>query len=399
MKKFAKGKNDISSRKFLEKFLTKRKKNIDKNENESSSIENSSKTPIKTNVSDYNSIDWLMKFSQKKKNKFFEKNKEDINRIKTSRNSLKKFSNYKYNLLNNNYLKNSTKNLKYNFGQSYQGGKKSISLEKKNITQMKFIKQLKEELKQNPEKFNDNNKSINKKTEKIKNIKIKKLKSNESKRKIYSSSFNIILKEKKNKNKDNESLTIKNKMKTESNENDESIRLYNKFKSKSGDLEKENYPKRINSQKQSQKKTNIIKTIKNQNEQSKPNLKLNNNLKSNKEINKKKNKKNKNLEININDDIKTFSYHNMKIKISQNPKIKQNKNNKKNKNNLVLSNTEMINSITTIKLKTKVKNKNSFLKENKPLSLSEDPSRTITGNSLRNKYRDLIYEYQSEIDS
>ena len=59
----------------------------------------------------------------------------------------------------------------------------------------------------------------------------------------------------------------------------------------------------------------------------------------------------------------------------------------------------MINSITTIKLKTKVKNKNSFLKENKPLSLSEDPSRTITGNSLRNKYRDLIYEYQSEIDS
>ena len=231
-----------------------------------------------------------MKFTQKKKNKFFEKNKEDINRIKTSRNSLKKFSNYKYNIINNNYLKNSTKNLKYNFGVSYQGGKKGISLEKKNIPQMKFIKQLKEELKQNPEKFNDNNKSINKKTEKIKNIKIKKVKSNESKRKIYSSSFNIILKEKKNK--DNENKTLKNKIKTEGNENDDSIRLYNKFKSKSGDLGKETYPKRINSQKESQKKTNIIKAIKNHNEQSKQNLKLNNNLKTNQEIIKKKKQKN-----------------------------------------------------------------------------------------------------------
>jgi len=397
MKNFLKGKNDINSRKFLEKFITKKKKNINKNENDSSLIENTNTTPLKTNVSDYNSIDWLMKFTQKKKNKFFEKNKEDINRIKTSRNSLKKFSNYKYNLLNNNYLKNSTKNLKYNFGQSYQGGKKSISLEKKNITQMKFIKQLKEELKQNPEKFNEKNKSTNKKTEKIKNIKIKKLKSNESKRKIYSSSFNIILKEKKNK--DNENKTLKNKIKTEGNENDDSIRLYNKFKSKSGDLEKENYPKRINSQKENQNKYNIIKSIKNHNEESKPNLKLNNNLKTNQEINKRKNKKIKNLEIKINDDIKTFSYQNMKIKITQNPKIKLNKNQKKNKNNLVLPNSEIVNSITTIKLKTNVKKKNSFLNGNKPLSLSQDPSRTITENSLRNKYRDLIYEYQSEIDS
>ena len=397
MKNFLKGKNDITSRKFLEKFITKKKKNINKNENDSSLIENTNTTPLKTNVSDYNSIDWLMKFTQKKKNKFFEKNKEDINRIKTSRNSLKKFSNYKYNIINNNYLKNSTKNLKYNFGVSYQGGKKGISLEKKNIPQMKFIKQLKEELKQNPEKFNDNNKSINKKTEKIKNIKIKKVKSNESKRKIYSSSFNIILKEKKNK--DNENKTLKNKIKTEGNENDDSIRLYNKFKSKSGDLGKETYPKRINSQKESQKKTNIIKAIKNHNEQSKQNLKLNNNLKTNQEIIKKKNKKIKNLEIDTNNDIKTFSYHNMKIKISQNPKSKQNTYNKKNKNNLVLPNTEIINSITTIKLKTYAKHKNSFLNENKPLSLSEDPSRTIRGNLLRNKYRDLIYEYQSEIDS
>ncbi len=89
----------------------------------------------------------------------------------------------------------------------------------------------------------------------------------------------------------------------------------------------------------------------------------------------------------------------MKIKISQNPKSKQNTYNKKNKNNLVLPNTEIINSITTIKLKTYAKHKNSFLNENKPLSLSEDPSRTIRGNLLRNKYRDLIYEYQSEIDS
>ena len=400
MKNFLKGKNDIASKKYLEKFLTRRKVNINNNENESSLIENSSKTPIKTNVSDYNSIDWLIKFSQKKKNKFFEKNKEDINRIKTSRNSLKKFSNYKNNIINNN-LQNSRKNLKYNFGESYLGGKKGISLEKKNITQMKFIKQLKEELKQNPEKFNEKNKSINKKKQKIKNIKIKKIKSNDSKRKIYSSSFNINLKEKKNKNKDrdNESILSKNKIKTEGNENDDSIRLYNKFKSKSGDLEKENYPKRINSQKENQNKYNIIKTIKNHNEESKPNLKLNNNLKTNQEINKRKNKKIKNLEIKINDDIKTFSYQNMKIKITQNPKIKLNKNQKKNKNNLVLPNSEIVNSITTIKLKTYAKHKNSFLNENKPLSLSEDPSRTIRGNLLRNKYRDLIYEYQSEIDS
>ena len=167
MKNFLKGKNDIASKKYLEKFLTRRKVNINNNENESSLIENSSKTPIKTNVSDYNSIDWLIKFSQKKKNKFFEKNKEDINRIKTSRNSLKKFSNYKNNIINNN-LQNSRKNLKYNFGESYLGGKKGISLEKKNITQMKFIKQLKEELKQNPEKFNEKNKSINKKKTKNK---------------------------------------------------------------------------------------------------------------------------------------------------------------------------------------------------------------------------------------
>ena len=400
MKNFLKGKNDIASKKYLEKFLTRRKVNINNNENESSLIENSSKTPIKTNVSDYNSIDWLIKFSQKKKNKFFEKNKEDINRIKTSRNSLKKFSNYKNNIINNN-LQNSRKNLKYNFGESYLGGKKGISLEKKNITQMKFIKQLKEELKQNPEKFNEKNKRLNKKKEKIKNIKIKKIKSNDSKRKIYSSSFNINLKEKKNKNKDrdNESILSKNKIKTEGNENDDSIRLYNKFKSKSGDLEKENYPKRINSQKENQNKYNIIKTIKNHNEESKPNLKLNNNLKTNQEINKRKNKKIKNLEIKINDDIKTFSYQNMKIKITQNPKIKLNKNQKKNKNNLVLPNSEIVNSITTIKLKTNVKKKNSFLNGNKPLSLSQDPSRTITENSLRNKYRDLIYEYQSEIDS
>ena len=83
MKNFLKGKNDITSRKFLEKFITKKKKNINKNENDSSLIENTNTTPLKTNVSDYNSIDWLMKFTQKKKNKYFEKNKKDINRIKT----------------------------------------------------------------------------------------------------------------------------------------------------------------------------------------------------------------------------------------------------------------------------------------------------------------------------
>ena len=54
MKNFLKGKNDIASKKYLEKFLTRRKVNINNNENESSLIENTNTTPLKTNVSDYN---------------------------------------------------------------------------------------------------------------------------------------------------------------------------------------------------------------------------------------------------------------------------------------------------------------------------------------------------------
>ena len=77
----------MSSKRFLEKFLSKRK-NYKNKENTISQY--TQKTSYKNNISDYNSISWLHKFSQKKKDKFYEKVKEDINRIKTSRNTLKK---------------------------------------------------------------------------------------------------------------------------------------------------------------------------------------------------------------------------------------------------------------------------------------------------------------------
>ena len=88
MKNLHERKSEMSSERFLEKFLSKRK-NYNKCKG-NTIYQNNQKNLIKNNISDYNSISWLHKFSQKKKDKFYEKVKEDINRIKTSRNTVKK---------------------------------------------------------------------------------------------------------------------------------------------------------------------------------------------------------------------------------------------------------------------------------------------------------------------
>ena len=82
----------------------------------------------------------------------------------------------------------------------------------------------------------------------------------------------------------------------------------------------------------------------------------------------------------------------MKIKI-----LKKGKTKKTYKNKLPFSNIEIINSNTTVKLKDKNKDKNSQLYINRPFSATEFHCKRV--NSLKNKFRDLICEYESEIDS
>ncbi len=85
----------------------------------------------------------------------------------------------------------------------------------------------------------------------------------------------------------------------------------------------------------------------------------------------------------------------MKIKIQEN--IKKGKDKKTNKNKLPFSNLEIINIITTVKLNDNYKDKNSQLYINRPFSATEFCSKRV--NYLKNKFRDLICEYESEIDS
>ena len=212
MKKWNEGKSEMSSKRFLEKFLSKRK-NYKNKENTISQY--TQKASYKNNISDYNSINWLHKFSQKKKDKFYEKVKEDINRIKTSRNMVKKNINRNNNLINN--YSNSKENSNNNFKN-----KKNYSNEKKNFRQLRLIKKLKEELKNNPEKFNGNLK--NKKEEKIRNIKIEKIITKELQKKKHTQSFN---KRKSN----NHSFSLQNINKS-NEETSKTIKknLYNKFK-------------------------------------------------------------------------------------------------------------------------------------------------------------------------
>ena len=197
MKNFSERKNGIFSNQFLLKFLSNRKKTEmisekekEKKEEEIENIKDKNiniKAPLKIihSETDYNSIEWLDQFSKKKKDKFIQRTKESINKYKTSRNLLKN----KQNNLNrlNSFSKESSvnnfqfKQSKFSFNKSING-KKGNSTEKNKFNQIKLIKQLKEELKENPNKLDYILK--NKSTEKIKNIKIEKIKSNNSKKKL-----------------------------------------------------------------------------------------------------------------------------------------------------------------------------------------------------------------------
>ena len=73
MKNLHEGKSEISSGRFLEKFLSKSKYY---NKCKGNTIyQNNKKNLIKNNISDYNSINWLQKFYQKKKRYIFRKSK------------------------------------------------------------------------------------------------------------------------------------------------------------------------------------------------------------------------------------------------------------------------------------------------------------------------------------
>ncbi len=73
MKNLHEGKSEMSSERFLEKFLSKRK-NYNKCKG-NTIYQNNQKNLNKNNISDYNSINWLQKFYQKKKRYIFRKSK------------------------------------------------------------------------------------------------------------------------------------------------------------------------------------------------------------------------------------------------------------------------------------------------------------------------------------
>jgi hypothetical protein len=150
MKKNNESKNNMSQKRFLEKFLSK-KKNYN---NEKENLANN-KTISKYNISDYNSTNWLEKFDEKKKDKFYYKAIEDIKKIKVSRNNSKKLSN-KSNLIDSYSKKSNVNNLKQKiyFTQRNNKEKKNSTLEKKNLHQMKLKKNKKKKLKKNQKAFN-----------------------------------------------------------------------------------------------------------------------------------------------------------------------------------------------------------------------------------------------------
>ncbi len=188
MKNLHEGKSEMSSERFLEKFLSKRK-NYNKCKG-NTIYQNNQKNLNKNNISDYNSINWLQKFYQKKKDTFSEKVKEDINRIKTTRKISKKILNMNDDII---FDCSNSKEKKI----SNNKNKKDFSEDKNKFSQFKFIKKVKEELKNNTEKIEEN--ENNKKEEKIRNIKIekiisKKLNNNNhssNKRKSNNNSFTI----------------------------------------------------------------------------------------------------------------------------------------------------------------------------------------------------------------
>lgn len=191
MKNLHEKKSEMSSERFLEKFLSKSKYY---NKCKGNTIyQNNQKNLIKNNISDYNSINWLQKFYQKKKDTFYEKVKEDINRIKTTRNISKKILNMNNDIMFN-YSNSKEKKISNN------KNKKDFS-NKNNFHRFRFIKKVKEELKNNTEEIEEN--ENNKREEKIRNIKIEKIISKKLNNKNYISNKRKI---------NNNSFTIRNKI-------------------------------------------------------------------------------------------------------------------------------------------------------------------------------------------
>ena len=383
MKNFSERKNGVYSNKFLVKFLSSRK-NTDINKEKENQIGNNSLKII--TETDYNSIDWLDKFSKKKKDKFIQKAKENINKMKTSRNIKKKYDKNNINRLYSFSKDGSVNNLlksKFSMNKTLYS-KKGISSEKNRFNQIKLIKQLKKELKENPEKVD--NLFKNKSTEKIKNIKIERVKSNENKK--ITNSYHFI-KSNKDKSDNNNSTSSKQKIMNNSNIEMESKykrNIYNKIKSKSNDLGE------IKSLKNSKlKNENNIKFIhKKRNIQTKFYSTNNSKFLYDNKENNKISQSQKNMIGNQKE--KILLYKNIKIKIIENPKISK----KKPNNIYVTTITEPTNETVRVNHFEKFKTN-----ENKNRSNSENNIQFKLGTKsiMKNKYRDLICEYESEIDS
>ena len=376
MKKFYEKYNEISSKRFLEKFLSKRTKK--KEDKKNILNENIEKTPIKRSFHlNNNSNNWIDSFLEKKKNKYYNKAREDINKVISSRNINKKF------LIYNNCSKVSSMDFqKKNFTQSN-------SLEKKNLNKKKFIKETKEELKKNNDKYPKKN------IEKNKNLKVKRVFSEDIKRKIYSSSFNYNSKSKNNTNDLSKNIISSKRINTENNINKE-INSFNKFISDSNILK--NNEKLIFSNIKQTKVDKLnnnnsnIKSIKKNHIKKSNSISVNNsnllfnNSDNNDNINNKKNN------TVINDFQRIYSYKNKKIK-----KIEIIKSTKltNNINQLVLTNSEIVNRLTQKQLLYHlIKNKKLKINEKRPNSLTE-----MSSSHFKNKYRDLIIEFELEIDS
>ena len=376
MKKFYEKYNEISSKRFLEKFLSKRTKK--KEDKKNILNENIEKTPIKRSFHlNNNSNNWIDSFLEKKKNKYYNKAREDINKVISSRNINKKF------LIYNNCSKVSSMDFqKKNFTQSN-------SLEKKNLNKKKFIKETKEELKKNNDKYPKKN------IEKNKNLKVKRVFSADIKRKIYSSSFNYNSKSKNNTNDLSKNIISSKRINTENNINKE-INSFNKFMSDSNILK--NNEKLIFSNIKQTKVDKLnnnnsnIKSIKKNHIKKSNSISVNNsnllfnNSDNNDNINNKKNN------TVINDIQRIYSYKNKKIK-----KIEIIKSTKltNNINQLVVTNSEILNRLTQKQLLYHlIKNKKLKINEKRPNSLTE-----MSSSHFKNKYRDLIIEYELEIDS
>ena len=376
MKKFYEKYNEISSKRFLEKFLSKRTKQKEDKKNKIN--ENIEKTPIKRSFHlNNNSNNWIDSFSEKKKNKYYNKAREDINKVISSRNINKKF------LIYNNCSKVSSMDFqKKNFTQSN-------SLVKKNLNKKKFIKETKEELKKNNDKYPE------KKIEKNKNLKVKRVFSEDVKRKIYSSSFNYNSKSKNNINNLSKNIISSQRINTDNNIN-KKINSFNKFMSDSNFLK--NNEKLIFSNTKQTKVDKLnnnnsnIKSIKKNHIKKSNSISVNNsnllfnNSDNNDNINNKKNN------TVINDIQRIYSYKNKKIK-----KIEIIKSTKltNNINQLVLTNSEILNRLTQKQLLYHlIKNKKLKINEKRPNSLTE-----MSSSHFKNKYRDLIIEYELEIDS